>query len=392
MDLKYSYQYFRLTDEQVNQLKNSDDADSLCQLGCWYVFTVPTDDYVDRAADCFRKAIEEGSVEAKLHLANMYRLGDFGYVDMKEYKRLRNEAMSAGYQPAAMRYCSDIAYGVGFVPNLDAAIAEVQKWMVRFDNPDPRWFDLLGWMYYTKEDGDSFEKSNRLFQKAIEKGYIDSYIGLEDVPDSYEKGRAAGCADCCLLIAYDLEKRYLDLFSDTAKAVEDFSNDDDKRAFLKANADDRAGLEKEITALFDEAVKMGSVAVYYELGCMYREGKFGHKVNNKKAWDNFKRGSELGSPLCFTMMSLMAEEGSAPNDCGKDDARLLRLKALRYGDEEQLSAVIKDYLNGDLEEYAEEIVQNYVPIYESLNDESPDETDEDDDDYEDDDGRWDAWA
>ena len=103
MDLKYSYQYFRLTDEQVNQLKNSDDADSLCQLGCWYVFTVPTDDYVDRAADCFRKAIEEGSVEAKLHLANMYRLGDFGYVDMKEYKRLRNEAMSAGYQPAAMR-------------------------------------------------------------------------------------------------------------------------------------------------------------------------------------------------------------------------------------------------------------------------------------------------
>ena len=77
---------------------------------------------------------------------------------------------------------------------------------------------------------------------------------------------------------------------------------------------------------------------------------------------------------------------------GKDDARLLRLKALRYGDEEQLSAVIKDYLNGDLEEYAEEIVQNYVPIYESLNDESPDETDEDDDDYEDDDGRWDAWA
>lgn len=391
MELKYSYQYFKLTGEQVDQLKRAEDTDSICQLGCWYIFTAPADDYVKRAAESFRRAIEKGSVEAKLHLANMYRLGDFGHVDMKEYKRLLGEAIAGGCQAAAMRYCRDIAYGVGCLPDIDAAIAEVKRWLDRIDNPDPRWFDTLGWMLYSKDDSNS-EETNVLFQKAIDGGYIDSYTGLDNVSGAYEKGRAAGCGDCCVLLAEELDEKLDFVASEESKAVEDFSDDYDKKAFLKVNANDRARLEKEIVDLYNEAIGLGSAGGYYELGYMYLKGNYGHKSNLKKAWDFFKRGSELGNPLCFSMMAVMIEEGTAPKQYGYEDACLLRLKALRYGDDGQFMPVIDAFFNGDLEEYAEEIVQNYIPRYEAMEEEDGSVEPEDDDDYEDDDGRFDAWA
>ena len=52
MELKYAFQYFGLNEEEVAQLKMAEDAEGICQLGCWYIYTAPTEDYVERAADC----------------------------------------------------------------------------------------------------------------------------------------------------------------------------------------------------------------------------------------------------------------------------------------------------------------------------------------------------
>lgn len=407
MNLKYAYQFFKLADEQVDELRKADDADSICQLGCWYIFTAPTEDYVERAADCFRRAITKGSVEAKHHLSNMYRLGDFGLVNMKEYRRLRDEAIAGGCQIAEIRLCKDLAFGVGQLADLDAGLEEAQRRLALHEDPDPRWYDAIGFMLLMK--GDEVE-SKHYFRKAIEAGYLDSYLGFAGDSETLEEGRMKGCGDCCLLLVDELEKKLDNLDFEEANAVDFFGNSEEKKSFLSNINDNRKRLYQKIIDLCDEAARLGSNTANYYLGSIYYKGKYNMMMsdeNDRKAWNFFVRGSQLGSFHCYSMMAEMIEAGRAPEQYKAEDACLMRLKALRFGDDDQFLPVINAYMDGDLEDYAEEIVQNYIPRYETLEDDicmnpEKDYDDKDDDfddfgegdedDYEEDDGRFDAWA
>ena len=228
----YAYELFRLKDSDIAQLNFEQTVENTRILGQWYIFTAPSDDYVEQAFMCFRQAIECGDAESKLHLANMYRLGDLGKVDMDEYHRLLNEAVDCGCQLAEMRLCKDIFYGVGQKADKDKGVNEAKKRLAAQSNPDPRWYDTIGWMLLEMDDS---QGADDFFFKAIDAGFADSYMGLSGKPELMEEGRSAGCGGCCILIAEELEKKYDECGRNDANAVEYFSDDNEKRAYLDAN-------------------------------------------------------------------------------------------------------------------------------------------------------------
>ena len=382
----YRYELFRLKQSDIKQLESSASSVDICTLGKWYIFTAPVKDYIEKAESCFRRAMELGNVEAKYHLANMYRLGDLGKVDMERYKSLLNEAVSAGCQLAEIRHCKDIAYGVNQPEDVDRAIEETERMMAEHSAPDPLWYDAIGWMYYAKDDCTT---ANRYFLNAIDAGYADSYFGLSDMPEKQEDGRRAGCGGSCILLAEELKKKFDESGCNDSNAVECFSDDYQKKAYLDANYNFRKELAEKIEALYVEAAVLGESMGLFLQGKLYYFAQYHHLEDDEKAWECFLRGSELGDMGCMVMLAEMIEEGRAPDKYGWEDACLFRLKALRYGDEDQLLPVMQAYFEGDLDEYRDEIERYYLHLYKVIGYDSDGVLD---DDPEDDDGRYDAWA
>lgn len=384
----YFYELFRLKEDDLNSFVGKIQEAEYCRLvGQWYIATAPDDDYLSKGEKWLRRAISSGDAEAKLHLANMYRLGDLGKVDMDEYQRLLHESMDEGCQLAEIRFCKDIAYGVGQSADLDKGLDEAQRRLSAHPKPDPRWYDTIGWMMFAKDDKD---KANELFLKAIGCGFADSYFGLTGMLDKQEEGRKAGCGGSCILLAEELEKKYDENGLTDANAVECFSDDEQKRAYLDANYKYREGLAAQIEALFKEAVTLGEPMGLYLQGGLYYSALYHHLEDDDKAWECYMRGNQLGDMGCMSMLAEMIEEGRAPDGFGWEEACFFRLKALRYGDDDQLLPVMAAYFEGGLEDYKDEIERYYKPQFDALDLESDDS--DVDDDPEDDDGRYDAWA
>ena len=380
----YNYELFRLSLADVERLAETMDAAEYYRtLGQWYLITAPTDDYVARAHRWLQEAVTLGDADAKLHLATLYRFGDLGKVDMDEYRRLLGEAIAGGSQLAEMRHCRDIAYGVGQEGDLDRGLEEARRRLAAQPEPDPRWYDIIGWMLLANDDS---KGANEYFLKAIAAGYVDSYIGLTDMPEKQEEGRRAGCGGSCILIAEELVKRYDNCSSNDANAVECFSDDNEKRAYLDANHKHRKELSEQIEGLYEEAVQLGEPLGLYYRGMLYHDALLGHLEDDDKAWQCFMRGNLLGEVSCMAMLAAMILEGRAPEEYRYEDACFFQLKALRFGDDDQLEDVVHAWLEGELQEYADEIETLYKPRYDALRN-----VDEDDD-PEDDDGRFDAWA
>ena len=395
--IKYSYQLYLLDKRKRDALMKRADAQSLCLLGYWYWYLAPTEDYLTKAENYFRQAIKKGSSEAKLHLANMYRLGELGKVDMDKYLQLRNEAISDGCQYAKIRYCKDIAYGVWHTANLDAAIAMALKEIDAAESPDPLWYDTLGWFFYEKKQYDNSEKA---FLKAIALGYADSYSGLVDTPGSVKNGYEAGVGYCCIIKAEENVERYDKYYELELEEKEKGLNTAESKECIKNLRYLQRQEGRKIRELYKEACKKGDSAGYYYLGYVYYEGRYSTVENNAKAWECFMQGNRMGNSLCMVMLADMIEEGRASAEFHYEDACLFRLRALRYGDDSQLLPVVHCFHEGELEDYADEINRDYIPKYESLGDElyTPDGDglenwpDDYQDDPEDDDGRFDPWA
>ena len=385
----YNYELFKLSLDDLDRLaKTMDAAEYRRTRGLWYIVTAPTEDYVAQADSWLRQAVALGDAEAKLHLANMYRFGDLGMVDMEEYRRLVDEAVQGGCQLAEIRQCRDIAYGVGQKAELDRGLAEALKRLASHPMPDPRWYDAIGWMLFAKDEK---EGANKYFLKAIDGGYTDSYMGLSDMPGKQEEGRRAGCGGSCILLAEELEKRYDECYNNDANAVEYFSDDNEKKAYLDANYNYRKELAGQIEGLYEEATRLGEPMAYFYLGMLYYAALLGHLEDDDKAWAYFMRGNQLGDMSCIAMLAEMIMEGRAPEQYRYEDACFFHLKALRFGDDDQLLPVMQAYFEGDLDDYADEIETLYKPLYDALGDEDGLES-WPDDDPEDDDGRYDAWA
>jgi GT2 family glycosyltransferase len=75
------------------------------------------------------------------------------------------------------------------------------------------------------------------------------------------------------------------------------------------------------------------------------------------------RGNRLGDSFCMSMLADMILEGRTPEEYSYEDACFFQLKALRYGDDDQLASVLHAYFEGDLKEYAIILVNDDVDFY-----------------------------
>lgn len=408
LNIKYNYELNSITPEQAEQLKKSFDAADSCLLASWYWVTAPTEDYIQQAGYYYNSAADKGNIEAKFQLANMDRLGEFGPVDIDYYIKVRDEAASQGCDSAEIRLCRDIAYGVAQPADLEAGLEEALRRLESKSSPDPRWYDMIGWLLYRKGE---VKKAEEYFLKAIEKGYLDSYSGLMAHNEAVEKGRAAGIGMCCLVLADQLEKQYDEVCRNDTNAVECFSDEHQKKAYLENNDREKKRIAKEIEELYKEAIADGEPYGYFYLGMIYYKSLLGQMQDEDKAWKYFMRGCELRCPNCMAMIADMIEDGYGPEEYQWKDVCLFRLNALRWGDDSQLLPVVQAYFEDELPEHEDEIKKCYIPMYEAQEfdpilpnfDEEDDDYEEnddedwlenwpDDDDPEDDDGRFDAWA
>lgn len=399
----YNHELFLFDDARVESLKQSSSVDDQCLLGRWYWITAPTDDYAQRAEECFRKAIDGGNVEARLHLGNMYRLGELGPVDLDRYYCLRDSAIADGCVPAEIRLCCDIAYGVGQLPNLDEAIAEAKRRLEAGTDDDPRWYDQIGWFYLNK--GES-KVANEYFLKAIERGYYDSYSGLVGISQSNDMGIRAGCADCLVFKADDMAQEYSNIPEQQNLILLGPGTPEEKQRLLDKLTQRRDEIRNTIEEMYEKAAKLGSTSAYYYLGCIFFKGQYGRQMDDERAWNYFYKGMQQGNPSCTAMLAELIEDSRDPGGEKEwEDACNLRLKALRCGDDSQLEKVVSRYQRGQFgEDESREIELYYLPRYKEMEDElrmNPnkfpenwleDWPEDSEDDYEDDDGRYDAWA
>ena len=199
-------------------------------------------------------------------------------------------------------------------------------------------------------------------------------------------------------MAEELKKKYDYCVDNDALAVEYFSTRHEKQAFLDANHKHCAELGEQIEECYEEAGKLGYAEAYYYLGMIYYDAMYERLEDDKKAWNYFMRGNQLGETCCMVMLAEMIKEGRGGNGYGWKEACMFRLKALRFGFDDMLLPVMRAYFGGDLDEYADEIETLYMPIYESGDyskdwpEEEYDGEDFDDDEPEDDDGRWDPYV
>lgn len=351
------YEIFSLSEEQVEALKKSDEPDEQYLLGRWYWLTAPEPDYVSKAESLFRKSMEGGCADAKMALARLYRYGDLGLVNLEEYERLRDEARKEGSLCADTQYYHDMAKGVCCEANPKQAIALLRERIKTIKDPDPKWFDVLGWALYA--DGQETEAGNAFMTSAL-KGYSQAYDGCLCVTSTHDvivRARRAGCG-----FAY---------IFDMSNFMEEYGDAEEKR---------KRYLHGKIKSLAEKALLLGETSGAYFLSTFYFKGDYGFPKDDQKAWSYAQRGTELGDNLCYGQLITMTEDGCAPREVGKEELSFFMLQALRLGSDEYLNDVVNAFDEGCLQAYAEEIEKYYIPKY------------DEDLDYEDDDGRWDAYV
>lgn len=351
------YEVFALSEEQIEKLKKSDDKYDQYLLGRWYWLTVPEKDAEKKAETLFRKSADAGCADALFSLAQFYRLGVGHQVDFDEYVRLRDEARSKGSLYAEIFYCVDVTNGTACEANPSKAIALIKERIEAEENPDPEWYDALGWAYF--KDGQK-SKAEKMFAISVKKGYSKAYEGylcMSPTRGRIVKARKAGCG---LAYLFDLDGEYenFEIASEVQKET--------YHAVLKNN--------------YETALLLGQTLGAYYLADAYYKGTYGFPKDDHLAWKYAYRGGELADSQCYALLYEMITDGRAPKEFGQNEADFFLLQSLRNGNSDVLNEVVGIYDQGRLQEYADEIERYYIPLYDEQLE------------PEDDDGRWDAYV
>jgi TPR repeat protein len=351
------YEVFALSEAQIEKLKHSNDKYDQYLLGRWYWLTIPEKDAEAKAETLFRQSADAGCADALFSLAQFYRFGVMHPVDLDEYVRLRDEARSKGSLYAEIFYCVDVTNGIACEADPPKAITLIEERIKAEENPDPEWYDALGWAFFKNGQKD---KAAKMFSVSVKKGYSKAYEGYLCVSATREliiKARKAGCGFAYL---FDLDGESEDF--DTASEVQK----ETYHAVLENN--------------YETALLLGQTLGAYYLADAYYKGTYGFPKDDQLAWKYAYRGGELADSLCYALLSEMITDGRAPKEFGQDEADFFLLQSLRNGNSDVLNEVVELYDQGRLQKFADEIERYYIPLYEEQFE------------PEDDDGRWDAYV
>lgn len=331
------------------------------------------------AKENYERALAAGISDARLYLAYYYRDGDLGKVDFEKYYIEVQKAIDENSHAAMQQRLRQYIFGVDYCErDIEKALGLLYNFisMASFGDTvlDPCYYYLMGNAFQEQDkDADAAE----WYRKAFETGYLPAC--LDWAVSSYcEEGHIA---DPDKFI--EIVNQGMDVASGSAFLYSSI--------FYEENMLRR--MDKSMQEKFRECVKSElSLAVYlgeslgaYFLGNNYYYGLMGFRKNKTKAWKWFETGATYRDAGCYAMMAQMVKDGKCPKEF-EGHLEHLQLCSLRCGNGEMLAPVVDAYFRGELENFAEEIENNYIPLLDEMY------PDDEDDEGPDDDGRFDAWS
>lgn len=365
--------------DRIEVVANAGDAEACYKFGRMLYATRLESDSVQQAEEYFVKAQRGGVVDADVALGLMWRTGEMGMVDIPMSSALILGALKKGSEFAAVVVIYDLIFGgVGRNKNPQHAIEMLNEIIPQTDNP---LFLLL--MGHAVAESEGLIASREWYKKAVDAGCIDAYSfyakamthnnsgELVDA-DMYTELLEKGVEVDDYYSQYLLNKHYLErLYPELVAGVERDEFRDSTVGMIDAISE---------LAIADAAALLGDI---------YQRGLFGIKEDYQRAFSYYSRGAIHNSGICYEMMHDMITEGLV-DGYDTDFADQCAINGARFGSANMLIETVEAYKSGRLTEFAAEIEQWYLPVYEATP--SFDEEEIDEDDLPDDDGRYDAYA
>lgn len=387
---------FMLSAETVGVLEKCADEGNpyaLFALGRFHLCTQRDEDSMAKAYAYFTQSWEQGVAEAAVSLAMGYDFGEFDIVDRLRAKTLLNEAFEAGCEYAAEYQIRKMIYGMKGTPvDTQKAITICEGLMAESkekygeENVNPRWRYFRG---CAEQQAFGYNRGKDDFTFAANEGVVDAWLCLafacscdekggtidQDAYDAIVKqGAEHGCPTCMYLVA-------------TSK-VDEYENLEPYAKYMFLNS-----LVRDL----EEALECGSCEAAETLGDIYFFGDFGAIENNDKAFQYYSKGALINSAECYEKVFDMIHNHYI--DKPQEFKDMIALYGARKDSRKLLNETVMAYTYGRLTEYAAEIEQYYVPVFDKEEDDgeyevggATDSADGTDNDERDDDGRFDAYV
>lgn len=375
---------FLLLSDTVALIEKSAEAGNpyaLFALGRYHLNTLYDEDSSEKAMDCFEKAWAKGVAEAAVSLSIAHDYGDLGIVDRVRAKALLAEALETGCEYAAEHHIKKMIYGqCGVSPNPELALQLCEELIAKdiehygSDEVNPKWYyyrgcakqTIYGWSHGLED-----------FQVAADAGFVAAWLDIViasshndqgeviDMPAFWAAIRRGAARRCAICIYYQALSK-----------VEDYGNMPEYSQLFAS---------KQLLIDLEKAYELGSNEAAEELGNIYYCGSYGVEEDNEKAFQYYAKGALRYSATCYEKMFDMIHNHYIDKPLEFKD--MLALQGTRNGSQRLLSETVIAYTQGRLTEYAAEIEQYYIPLFDKEN-----KDDNQDNDSVDDDGRFDAYV
>lgn len=363
----YVYPMFMLTDGQVDELKKySDKGIDIAQytLGRYYQLVRPNRENLRKARELFEAAAAQGLGDAICGLALLARDGNYEEADPDKYNALIFKAIDNGSQKAFYFKSKEMIYGMNgreldpqqtinnMTEVLKDATGEAIEDIYKFEPDD---FDLLGRAYEETGQKDEAEKA---YIHAVGMGYFEALSHLATMNCCDDDGNIVDREMFDHYIGIGIEHN--DAWSFAMRGLLGQEGYDE----LTSNEQERR--TAEIKADLKKASRLGDNNAPAILGKLYYYGTHGFDEDDEAAWKWFNIGSAYGSSECYSMMAHMISEGHCPKKVSEKFRAFCILCAYRFGDESMLEDVIKEYSDGLLDDFKNEIEKYYIPKFNDI--------------------------
>lgn len=356
-----------LSEEQVDLLKEyAEKGYAVSQFALGRYYQVVEASY-DEARDLFIAASKAGLTDATAALAIMYRLGQFGEIEIDKDKYLQSlqDACSQGSALANHQLLKAEILGLDGVEARPQEIIDgIKKWLNGNESEDlqvinPIYYELMGLAYQVLDD---WKTAAEYYMKCVRMGYVEvypDYLILSSYNQNYElideegyyKGIETGCQigiPYCFLMRATLNKDRYD------------STDDEK---------EKEALHKSIAQDLTTASNRGDGNAALQLAYHYYYGEYGFEEDNNLAWGQCLDATSMNMADAWSMLVQIVLDDNGPDNLPNNFVAYCRLMALRLGDQDQLIPVVIAYRSGGLGKYKNEVEKYYLPQYNALSDE-----------------------
>lgn len=372
--------FLREQEDKIRQLADAGNPYMQYAFARIHDFFVPQEDSVELCEKYYQQAYEGGVTDSLVCLAQFYRDGDLGEVDMRRFHDYLKKALDEGSVFAAKQQLRAMIYGnAGFEADPARVCTLIERYLAE-PSPLPAdpYFHFL-WGLAEKELGHKAEALSH-YQEAADQGVGEAFGQL--------------AMDSCTDDNYVVQDRdrFVELMERAQEVGDGFGFLD---GMLLVDEDIYDGFDDsqkpELTSMLNEQLRlaweMGEPLGAYFLAQNYEEGCYGFERDAAKAFKWYSGGAILRNTDCYNaIVRMILDDHTAPERYSEEFAYEAAYRSLMLGGD-MLARVIEGYRKGFLTHHAAMIESTYLPQYEEQremglqpDDDAPANADDDEDD------------